>query len=241
MLAERNSIEHGIFPRKYTGGRSLNVSLDPKNKRGPAEENQRVIAGCFGRNRLVFVNQVHGTKVVTLEKGIKETELTDYDEPLIGDAIITNIAGKPLAIQTGDCQAIIMYDPAEKVIANVHSGWRGSVGNIVAITIKKMAEKFDCKPWNILTGIGPSLGQCCAEFVNYKTELPETFRKYKNDKDCFDFWSITRAQLLSSGVLDHHIAFSNICTSCCSDRFFSYRKEHGSERFASVISLKQTD
>jgi copper oxidase (laccase) domain-containing protein len=39
----------------------------------------------------------------------------------------------------------------------------------------------------------------------------------------FDFWAISRQQLLRSGLRQEHIEIASICT-CCNQQFFSYRR-----------------
>jgi copper oxidase (laccase) domain-containing protein len=101
-----------------------------------------------------------------------------------------------------------------------------------------MQQHFGCHPGAILAGIGPSLGPCCAEFINYKAEIPKEFWCYKDPDDHFDFWAISSDQLLNAGVLAKHIESSQICTRCRTDEFFSYRAEKTTGRFAAVIGLK---
>jgi hypothetical protein len=100
-----------------------------------------------------------------------------------------------------------------------------------------MGEVFDCRTRDIIAGIGPSLGPCCAEFVNYANEIPPTFWKYKDALDHFDFWSLSRDQLRDAGLQSENICLSNLCTRCNTDRFFSYRGEGITGRFAAVIGL----
>ncbi|MFO7628638.1 MAG: cytochrome c biogenesis protein ResB [Prochlorococcaceae cyanobacterium] len=62
--------------------------------------------------------------------------------------------------------------------AAVHCGWRGSVQNILPQVIKVMAENYATAPADLLAVISPSLGPCCAEFVNYRRELPPAFEQF---------------------------------------------------------------
>ena len=54
----------------------------------------------------------------------------------------------------------------------------------------------------------------------------------------FDFWAMTREQLLSEGVREENMEFAEICTACHTDEWFSYRGDHPDVgRFGSVIGL----
>ncbi|MBW1984000.1 MAG: polyphenol oxidase family protein, partial [Deltaproteobacteria bacterium] len=94
-----------------------------------------------------------------------------------------------------------------------------------------------CKSSDLIAGIGPSLGPCCAEFVNYKKEIPEAYWTYKNQDNYFDFWAVSKDQLCNAGVLPENTHLSKICTKCHTDRFYSYRGEGTTGRFAAVIGL----
>jgi hypothetical protein len=100
-----------------------------------------------------------------------------------------------------------------------------------------MVSNYNSSPSDIVAGIGPSLGQCCAEFTNYTLELPEPFWKYKNNNNHFDFWRLSFDQLCGAGVLKENIQISQLCTKCNQDLFFSYRRDKVTGRLANIISL----
>lgn len=156
----------------------------------------------------------------------------------MADALVTDIAGLHLVIQVADCQPLLLYDPVQNVIANVHSGWRGSVLNIIGSVVEIMAQRFGCQAQNMIAGVGPSLGPCCAEFVNFRKELPESFWKFQTGHNRFDFWEISKNQLIEAGVFETNISLSRICTPCNTNLFYSYRREKVTGRFAAVIGLK---
>jgi len=157
---------------------------------------------------------------------------------LTGDAVVTDVSGTHLVIQVADCQSVMLYDPSRRVVANVHSGWRGSIKNIIGRTVKVMESVFNCHATNMFAGIGPSLGPCCAEFINYKDEIPAAFWNYKDHSHHFDFWRISRDQLATAGIPAEQICSSDLCTKCNTNTFFSYRGEGVTGRFAAVIGIK---
>jgi len=241
-LSGFSDIRHGVFTRKNgysnTPYKSLNTSYSTGDSIKNVTLNRMVISKCFEGSQLVFADQVHGTKVVSFAKKNKTLKKKSHEMLPECDAMITDIKKRSLVIQVADCQSILIYDPVMQVIAKVHSGWRGSIKNIVGRTISTMEKEFGTKPKHIISGISPSLGPCCAEFVNYKNEIPEKLWKYKNDSDHFDFWAISLDQLRDAGVLKKNISSSEICTRCNTNLFFSYRSEGTTGRFAAVIGLK---
>jgi YfiH family protein len=154
------------------------------------------------------------------------------------DALVTAARGRYLTIQVADCQAVMVYDPVRRVVANIHSGWRGSIGNIIGRTLQEMTTAFGTAAGDLIAAIGPSLGPCCAEFVHYRKEIPRSFWPYKNTDHHFNFWAISHDQLCEAGVPTGHIFTSKLCTRCHTDRFFSYRGEGTTGRFAAVIGLR---
>ncbi len=241
-LSRFSDIRHGIFTRKNgyskTPYKSLNTSYSTGDDSESVKLNRSVISKYFDGNDLIFARQVHGVKAVSFQKNNMSIEKRSFDVIPECDAMITDIKKTSLVIQVADCQSILMYDPALQVVANVHSGWRGSIKNIIGQTIGIMEKEFGSKPNNIISGISPSLGPCCAEFVNYKNEIPEEFWKYKDHSNRFDFWAISLDQLCDAGVLKKNIDFSEICTMCNTDLFYSFRGEGTTGRFAAVIGLK---
>jgi YfiH family protein len=241
-LSKFSEISHGIFTRKngYSTApyKSLNTSYSNGDDIRNVTLNRLAIEKCFDGNKLVFARQVHGAKVMSFTKKNSTLDSGPYDVPPECDAMITNIRKRSLVIQVADCQSIMMFDPVLKVVANIHSGWRGSLKNIIGRTISTMEKKFGTKPNHIISGIGPSLGPCCAEFVNYKDEIPEKLWTYKDDSNHFNFWTLSLDQLRDAGILKKNIYSSEMCTKCNTDLFFSFREEGITGRFAAVIGLK---
>ncbi len=241
-LAQFSGMDHGIFTRHNGHSQppfaSLNISFGIGDEEKTVAINRAIIAGIMGADKMTYLNQVHGCDIVVLGRHPQPNHNPTNSEPLTADAAVTDRPGNYLLVQVADCQSVLLYEPARQTVANVHSGWRGSIGNIIGRTIDAMVQKFGCRPERILAGIGPSLGPCCAEFIHYKTEIPREFWRYKDPHDHFDFWALSVDQLIKAGVLTDNIESSQMCTRCRTDEFFSYRAEKTTGRFAAVIGLK---
>jgi YfiH family protein len=242
-LAACSGIDHRIFTRNSGYSQppfaSLNVSFGMGDSQKNVSENRNIISRFMGAGRLVFAWQVHGCEIAVLSRDSEKKGITTAGRSFTADAMVTDIFGRNLAIQVADCQAVLLYEPTRRVIANVHCGWRGSVQNIIGRTVEVMEQHFGCRPGRIRAGIGPSLGPCCAEFINYSKEIPMEFWRYKGLNELFDFWSLSRDQLKRAGVAEINIESSGICTRCHTDDFFSYRAERTTGRFAAVIGLTE--
>ncbi len=239
-LKQAPGLVHRVFSRE--GGiskgawESLNVGLSTGDDPKTVWENRQRVTACFGGAKAVWLNQVHGTDLVVLKQSC-DADFGISDLPP-ADGVVTDIPGLALMIQVADCQAVLVYDPEKNVVANVHSGWRGSIGNIIGRCVDLMAAEFGSDPRDLLAGISPSLGPCCAEFIHYRTEIPEPLWRYRRDgRDYFDFWALSRDQLLEKGVREKHIENMAICTRCNTGRFFSYRAGHITGRFAVGAAL----
>lgn len=236
-LQQLPGLWHGVFTRHLRSGiegkvAAFNVGFDAGDPESVVIENRRRLKRTAGGAPIVYARQVHGINVAVWENGRGKDDIR-----LDGDALVTNVPGAALAIQTADCQSVLMADPVKRVIANVHSGWRGSIGNIIEQTVETMRSRFGCRSSEIFAGIGPSLGPCCAEFRNYRHEIPRRYWPYRRDGDLFDFWQISVDQLGTAGVPTEQIMVAGICTRCNTSTFFSHRGEAGAAgRFAAVIS-----
>ena len=103
--------------------------------------------------RVVQAHQVHGDRVavVTSARTTRE-ELEGYD------ALVTDVPGVAIGARTADCIPVLMYDPVRRVVAAVHSGWKGTVLKIAAKVLAVMASKYGTRAADILAVIGPGIG-----------------------------------------------------------------------------------
>ncbi|MEW6594956.1 MAG: peptidoglycan editing factor PgeF [Thermodesulfobacteriota bacterium] len=218
----------GVSPAPYG---PLNLSFGVGDAEANVRENRQRLKVELGISVLASARQVHGDAVWVIDHPLaQDTEERGYD------ALVTDQPGLGLLIQQADCQAVLLHDPVRRVVAAIHAGWRGSVAGIIGKTIRTMTERFNTVPADLAAAISPSLGPCCAEFVNYLTELPESFHGYQVAPNHFDFWAISRDQLHQAGVREERIETARICTRCCPD-YFSFRRERVTGRFGSVIML----
>lgn len=217
---------------------SLNIGFNVGDKVENVAENRKRVKEQFCCQYILSASQVHGDAVYCLQNPL------EADKEIVNvDGLITSEVGVALMIQHADCQAILLYDSHENVIAALHSGWRGSVQNIAAKTVAKMISGYGSNPQNIHACISPSLGPCCAEFVNYKKELPRSFYPFMIRDNYFDFLKISKHQLQECGVQRKNIEMAGICT-CCTGDYFSYRRaqrtsEGRTGRNCSVIVIRK--
>ncbi len=220
---------YAVITRHGSGGgsippfASLNVGLHVGDDRDVVVQNRRHIQSQLGLYRLCFARQRHGVNILEITPESSADCSCDLGEEEGCDALLTTTLSLGLAIQHADCQAVLLYDLRHAAIAAVHCGWRGSVQNILGITLAKMAAEYRTNPAEVTAFIGPSLGPCCAEFINYKKELPDSFHPYIVSENHFDFHAISTMQLIAAGLRKENITSLAHCTSCSAD-YFSYRR-----------------
>jgi hypothetical protein len=207
---------------------SLNLGQGGDDPRA-VERNLETVREALGLKRLVFAHQTHGTHIVRVNG-------RDASPVAEADGLVTDQPGVGLLIKQADCQALVMAAPAKGIVANFHVGWRGNVADLPGIGVRHLGDEYGVKPEDLWVGVSPSLGPCCAEFVNYQTELPQDFQSYQVRPEHFDLWQITLDQLTKAGVPLRQIEVSGICTRC-GQKFFSYRREGVTGRFGSVVAI----
>ncbi len=215
---------------------SFNLSYGVGDKDSSVTENRERLKRQYAISYILSARQVHGDAVFLLDEQLyKDLEVESYD------ALVTDQRGIGLLIQQADCQAITLFDPKRPAIAGIHSGWQGTVKNIAAKTVAFLSKKYGSSPSQIEAHISPSLGPCCAEFVNHALELPSSFLAFEESKNHFNFWKISSMQLVEAGLQEKNIQIAGICTSCSRD-YFSYRRacrngDGVTGRCATLISL----
>lgn len=220
-------LRHGYFTRRGglsgPGGDELNLAFaDGHDTVENVMANIDRAAGALGLPAPAFVRQTHGAEVSLVLPEDRYRPRSPEEVRQGYDAMVAPLPGVSLLIKMADCQGILLYDPVSQVLGLAHSGWRGSVRNIIAAAVARMVA-CGAEPRRILAGVAPSLGPCCAEFVNYRAELPEHFWPHQVTENHFDFWEISRQQLTACGLAPENIEIAGICTKCSPD-YFSYRR-----------------
>ena len=169
------------------------------------------------------------------------------------DGLITDKTGITLATTNADCILFLLYDPVKKVIANVHSGWRGTFQKIVEKAVVKMITYYKCSPENIMCFICPSIRKChfeveedvkilCEKIFAFTGKTEEFIEKgvIKNgiQRYMIDTVLINKILLKELGIKEKNIIDSEICSVCNSNKISSYRVEGKDFKLAtSIISL----
>ncbi len=204
-------------------------------KVGDSEQNVKAnrdkFFGTLGidQNLLAIPRQVHSDKIMIADKpGF-------YPDT---DGLITALPDLYLIVSTADCYSVLIYDPAKKIIAAVHSGWRGTQKKIVTKAIEMMKQEFGCKAEDLSVFVGPGISFDNFEIGKEVAEMfEEKFICAKNGKYYADLKDHIIDQLKTHGVRKTEI-FPN-CTFDEKNYLHSYRRDRDkSGRMYSVIGMK---
>ena len=179
-------------------------------------------------------HQIHGTEVAIIERpDMTREDLEGYD------AFITNLTGVSIGVRTADCVPILLSDSRNRVIAAIHSGWKGTVQKIAMKTIGIMETRFKTDARDIVAVIGPSIGplsfqvgeEVAIKFkeAGFPMDSIWSFQGPGNGTPMsgghhIDLWVANKWILLESGVKEENIWISGIDTFLAPD-FFSARRE----------------
>ena len=223
------STKVGLQRKKpYYFNMSTSVGDDPKI----IKENRKQFFDKLGLNSesIAYQKQVHGDKISFIKSGGICGE---------SDAMITDKNNIGLAISTADCCAVFIFDPVNKVIAAVHSGWRGTSKAILLKVLQTLSNEFDSAPGDLICYLSPSISS-----INYEVgaEVAELFDLnyliQVNDKYLLDIPKINEDILLNYGVVPGNIQVSNLCSFEYSSILHSYRRDgKKSGRALGVIAI----
>lgn len=218
---------------------SMNLSFgrgdDPENVRENFVRIGKAIG--FDPESLVLSSQIHTTNVrlvTEADRGKGFSAERDYDDV---DGLITNVPGLTLGTFYADCVPLFFVDPVHRAIGLAHSGWKGTVHRMGAVTLQKMKEAFGTDPADVQAAIGPSICQDCYEVsedvaLAFKEEFWEyaderlLYRK-ENGKYQLNLWRANELVLLEAGIRQRRLTITNICTCCNPEYLFSHRASQG--------------
>jgi YfiH family protein len=148
--------------------------------------------------------QVHGTEIAMVP-GVSQETAPDGLSMVPGvDGLITMECGVVLAIYVADCGPIWLADRKTGAIGLLHSGKKGTEGNILEKAVEMMAANFGTRREDLVSVLGP-----CIRPPHYEV----------------DFAREIGLQAERAGIGKFHDC--RLDTAADLDRFYSYRLESG--------------
>jgi hypothetical protein len=157
------------------------------------------------------------------------------------DGFYSKVSNVGMGVYTADCMPIFVVLPSKKISALLHSGWKGIELDITGKCIAEIKQKYSVCNSEIFIVIGPHLKTCCYEVgeeFKQKFEVEERF--VKGEKKYFlDMQKNFLNKMIDIGLDKNNIKFSNFCTGCNNDLFYSYRFYNSTDkRMLSVLCNK---
>lgn len=188
--------------------------------------------------RMVYTKQTHTTNIKIVDEsnaGMGIIRERDYDNI---DGLVTNTRNLCLVSSYADCIPVTLVDEKQHVIAAMHAGWRGTVGNIAANGFNAMKNSFGCMAENIKAFIGPGI---CMDCYEVSTDVADKFRSAYTTEEVSLLLKAGKAEgkyqlnllaanyinLINCGIKASDIYVSDVCTCCNSDILFSHRESKG--------------
>ena len=165
---------------------------------------QAAVSNFASHATLARAEQIHGVKVAVVP-GSPVIPASDGLPVVPGaDALICLEPGVVLAIYVADCGPIWLADRRTRAIGLVHSGRKGTEGNILENSLAMMRTRFGTCAAEVTAVLGP-----CIRPPDYDS----------------DFAAEIGRQACAAGITDFHDCGLN--TAADLTRFYSYRREKG--------------
>lgn len=212
-------------------------------------ENVNIIKKELDIDNIYKARQNHTDNILILDDENKDKYLFENLNKEEFDGYITSKKDIATLVTTADCNPIIIYDPKNNVVANVHAGWKGVINKIYIKAINLLKKKYESKAQDLIICIGPSIRSCCFTSMedSFKEKFTSVFKyeneylKYENDGKTFhiDLIQILNHELIDAGVNEKNIHVAPICTRCNTKDFFSYREavQNKKEDYATMATI----
>jgi len=229
--------------------KTMNLSLNAGEDTDLVEINRCMFVKALeaGNPEVYTVKQVHGTRVIRIER--KETPAVEFRQAE-GDAIVTDQPGVAIGVLTADCVPVLLVDPVKRAIAAVHAGREGTLQSILTHVVQRMVKDFQSSPQELYAAVGPAIERDCyevgaeiAERVQNQSPYAAEVLSRREGSYYLDLRKMNHLVLLGNGLREERIFHVDLCTVCHPRTFYSYRKNEGREtgRMMAAIMLREDE
>ena len=199
---------------------------------GVLDDARQRLGAQFDFAEVASAGQVHASDVAVVEAG---------GHTPAHDGLVTSRPGVLLTVLSADCALVLLADAAAGVVGACHSGWRGTVAEVVRRAVETM-EGLGAAPARSRAYVGPCIS---AEAFEVGEEVAAQFaaehvvRRPDWPRPHVDLRGAVAAQLRAAGVPEGQTEIDAACTASELDRFYSYRAEGGTPgRLLGFIGLR---
>ena len=176
-----------------------------------------------------WLRQVHGNNVVRVSSQSSQ-------QVPEADAAVSSDAGVVLTILTADCLPVLFASKDGAHIGAAHAGWRGLAAGVLEATVAAMPVPHD----QVIAWLGPAIGATSYEvseevrdaFVANDQRANTTFTESRPDHWFCDLYALATQRLNACGVRE---IYGGGFDTRSDERFYSYRRDPNTGRFASLI------
>ncbi len=212
---------------------SFNLSAGVGDDPAAVAANRRRLSTELGVP-VVFLEQVHGTTVVTVD-AVPEPGAPDVPAT---DAAVTALPGVALAVLSADCPPVLLADPVAGVVGAAHAGRVGAAAGVLPATVRAMTA-LGADPGRVEALLGPAICGGCYEVpaamrAQVDARLPGSAVRTRRGTPGLDLRAGLYHQLVGLGVA--RIGGDPRCTFEDRD-LYSHRRQPGTGRLAAVTWL----
>lgn len=191
-----------------------------------------------------FMDQIHSDVVIDI-KSLSQGEPHRLGRLLgEGDAMVTRIKGIALSTTFADCVPVVLFDKRNKVHANIHSGWKGTLARITEKALDKMMRSYGSRPEDITAVIGPHIGFNDFEiradvFGLFEDEFGTGNMRYESlgeGKYHLDLGDLVKRMLTGKGVSEDSIYQIELSTCSEPGLLHSYRRDKENFGLMSMVT-----
>jgi polyphenol oxidase len=186
----------------------------------------------------IFLNQVHGTRVVRLTAADLQANAPQHT----ADACITTERSIACTAQVADCLPLLFAAPGG--VAAAHAGWRGLAGGVIEATVAALCEAVHCAPQQVHAWLGACIGPTQFEvgadvLAAFGMAVPTQSSRFvprgesHPNKWLANLPRLARDRLEAVGV--QQISGGTWCTATDASRFFSYRRDGVTGRMVAAV------
>lgn len=197
--------------------------------------------------QFAFANQTHSKKAYHVKSGDRgRGSLSTEDAVDDVDALYTYESDVVVGVFTADCVPVIFYDEDTGLIGAIHSGWKGTVQDIVSWTFAQIkGQDPDLFMGKMKAIFGPSIAQ---DSFEVDKDVADQFKALgyaddfiqwdaRREKYLIDNQATVAEQLKRVGFLPENIQLSDQDTLKMTDDF-SYRLDKTPGRHFNFITRK---
>lgn len=207
--------------------------------------NRERLRAAIGGAEPVWLNQVHGARVVQLTSADRQRDAM-HD----ADASITLEPGLACTVQVADCLPVLFVAPHG--VGGAHAGWRGLAGGVLEATAEALCHASGCEPAELQAWLGPCIGPRRFEVgadvlqafgADPATADPQRFvarpagREGDMPKWLANLPQLARDRLQRAGVT--RVSGGSWCTVEDASRFFSFRRDRVTGRMVGAVWLRR--